>query len=143
MSRPCATGVQQYLTGGTPVVEYVRKTIPALTPCMRDVPFVFSKPYRFICMVGINPGASGASMYLHFDPLNLDPTAANTNPNGSEHWIPLAVLTADTLRGLGKWLRFRIPITTFYIDSNDSLAGPTVIQFAGTNDLQHINILTA
>lgn len=138
----CATAAQQFINGGLPAVEYVTVTWQPVAGqfVMRDVPINFSKPYKFICITGLHDGFSGASMYLHFNPLNLDKGAANTNPNGSEQWIPFAVLTANTNRGIGRWIKLRQPVKTLYFDSNDA-AFVFIITFAGTNDIANTNLI--
>lgn len=143
----CATGTQNSLNNGQPVIEYFPFlfTFPfvGVGRVMRDVPIAFSKPRHIIGVSSVTNQDHSCNIYMHFQPLNYPvsiPSGGSIviTPNGGEPWIPLASPNSNGLVE-GRFIVFKKPVQNFLVDidhPNGGVGNGILVTFFGADDLQ-------
>lgn len=139
----CGTGGAREIGQGLVTPEFVTVTMQQgnqLNNVDRDILVQFQKAHKFFMLVSMTQFFAGSDVFLHFSPLGY-PVANGSNtisPTGGEPWIPLANLANSAGRAEGRWIKFNVPVSRFYIDVDHKAgqsATPYLITFMGADEI--------
>lgn len=138
----CATSNQRDLSLGQPILEFLTVTVPAgLTTIGIDIPVKFKTPHKFFMIASILAAVGDAMVAVAFTPQNYN-NAGGTQiqPTGGEQWIPFSNKTNSAGRCEGRWIRFAIPVQSFFLTadhpSNNPAGATYFLTLLGTDDIE-------
>jgi hypothetical protein len=140
----CTTSVQNQINNGQPILEFRTVTVPAgLTTIGVDLPVAFTAPHKFFMIVSIAGPVSDAFVAISFTKQNFN-TGGTTQiiPTGGEQWIPFSNKSNSAGRCEGRYIRFEIPVQTFFLTAdhptNNPVAGQYFLTILGTDDIEAV-----
>lgn len=141
----CTTSNQRDLSLGQPILEFVTVTVPAgLGQIGIDIPVKFKTPHKFFMICSILSTVSDSMVAISFQPSGYSNAAGGTQiqPTGAEQWFPFSNKTNSAGRCEGRWIKFKVPVQSFFLTadhpSNNPAGGQYFLTLLGTDDIEMV-----